>query len=88
MTRQELGSYLGIKLETVSRALSAFAASGMLDVSRREVVLNDVQELRRKLESPAAKDVSRRASPQRAVAPLRSPARAASRDMSMSMMAA
>ena len=60
MTRQELGSYLGIKLETVSRALSAFAASGLMDVSRRELVLNDVEALRRKLESPAAKDCERR----------------------------
>lgn len=59
MTRQELGSYLGIKLETVSRALSAFAAAGLMEVSRREVVLNDLQGLRRKLEVPAAKECAR-----------------------------
>ena len=33
MTRQELGSYLGIKLETVSRTLSAFAAAGLIEVA-------------------------------------------------------
>ncbi len=67
MTRQELGSYLGIKLETVSRALSAFAASGLMDVSRREVVLNDVEELRRRLDSSTAKELGRRISRPRAV---------------------
>jgi CRP/FNR family transcriptional regulator len=88
MTRQELGSYLGIKLETVSRALSAFAASGMMDVSRREVVLNDVQGLRHKLESPTAKDLARRTSHQRALASMPSTARVASRAVSWSRMAA
>jgi CRP/FNR family transcriptional regulator len=85
MTRQELGSYLGIKLETVSRALSAFAASGLMDVSRREMVLNDVAALRRKLESPAAKDCARRAGQQRPVA---SSARVGSRTAVLSQMAA
>lgn len=88
MTRQELGSYLGIKLETVSRALSAFAASGMMDVSRREVVLNDVAGLRRKLESPTAKDLVRRIRHQSAVGSRPSSARVASRAVSWSRMAA
>ena len=88
MTRQELGSYLGIKLETVSRALSAFAAAGLMDVSRREVVLNDVEELRRKLESPSAKEPARRTRHQRAVGALPSSVRAASRAVSLSQMAA
>lgn len=88
MTRQELGSYLGIKLETVSRALSAFAASGLMDVSRREVVLNDVEELRRKLELPTAKELARRTSHQRAVSSMPSSARVASRAVSWSRMAA
>ena len=88
MTRQELGSYLGIKLETVSRALSAFAASGMMDVSRREVVLNDVEGLRRKLESPTVKDLARRISHKRAVGSMPASARVASRAASWSQMAA
>jgi CRP/FNR family transcriptional regulator len=88
MTRQELGSYLGIKLETVSRALSAFSASGLMDVSRREVVLNDVEELRRRLDSPTAKDLARRVSHQRAVSTMSSSARVTSRAMASAQMAA
>ena len=88
MTRQELGSYLGIKLETVSRALSAFATSGLMDVSRREVVLNDIDGLRRKLESPAAKDCARRGSRQRTPDSAAAPGRVTSQAMRVSQMAA
>ena len=35
MTREEIGSYLGLKLETVSRTLSQFADDGMLEVHQR-----------------------------------------------------
>lgn len=45
-TRQEIGSYLGLKLETVSRTLSAFAATGLVDIDRRQVGLRDVDALR------------------------------------------
>jgi CRP/FNR family transcriptional regulator len=47
MTRQEIGSYLGIKLETVSRTLSALAAAGVIGVDRRTVILQDMPALRR-----------------------------------------
>jgi len=50
MTRQEIGSYLGIKLETASRALSALAAAGIIGVNRRTITLRDVPALRRVLE--------------------------------------
>jgi CRP/FNR family transcriptional regulator len=50
MTRQEIGSYLGIKLETVSRTLSGLAARGLIAVDRRTVTLNDIAGLRRILE--------------------------------------
>ena len=46
MSRQEMGNYLGIKLETVSRAFSAFAAAGLLAVDRKEVALRDIAGLR------------------------------------------
>jgi CRP/FNR family transcriptional regulator len=46
-TRQEIGSYLGLKLETVSRTLSAFAAAGLVDIDRRQVTLRDVAGLHR-----------------------------------------
>ncbi|MEO8132672.1 MAG: helix-turn-helix domain-containing protein [Betaproteobacteria bacterium] len=88
MTRQELGSYLGIKLETVSRALSAFAASGLMDVSRRELVLNDVDGLRRKIEAPATNDCARQVA-RKAPASLRhAPPRVVARAAVLSRMAA
>lgn len=88
MTRQELGSYLGIKLETVSRALSAFAASGLMDVSRRELVLNDVEGLRRKIEAPVANGCARQ-STRKAPAGLRhAPPRVVARATVLSRMAA
>jgi CRP/FNR family transcriptional regulator len=45
-TRQEIGSYVGLKLETVSRTLSAFAAAGLVDIDRRQVALRDIAGLR------------------------------------------
>ena len=39
MTRQEIGSYLGIKLETVSRGFSRFQEEGLLQVQGRSVKL-------------------------------------------------
>ncbi len=46
MTREEIGSYLGLKLETVSRTLSAFQEAGYLRVNRREIALIDRDGLR------------------------------------------
>ena len=41
MTREEIGSYLGLKLETVSRAFSKFQDDGILEVKQRQIrVLN------------------------------------------------
>lgn len=37
MTREEIGSYLGLKLETVSRMFSKFMEDGLIEVKRREV---------------------------------------------------
>jgi len=47
MSREEIGSYLGIKLETVSRAFSAFAAAGLMTVDRKELALHDLAALER-----------------------------------------
>ena len=55
MTRGELGSHLGVKLETVSRALSTFAAAGLIRVERRIVTLRDPKALRQILERESAK---------------------------------
>lgn len=46
MTREEIGSYLGLKLETVSRTLSAFQEAGYLQVHRREIAIIDREQLR------------------------------------------
>jgi CRP/FNR family transcriptional regulator len=41
MTREEIGSYLGMKLETVSRTFSKFADDGVIEVRQRHVrILN------------------------------------------------
>lgn len=37
MTREEIGSYLGLKLETVSRAFSRFDQDGIIEVKQRYV---------------------------------------------------
>jgi CRP/FNR family transcriptional regulator len=46
MTRHEIGSYLGLKLETVSRTLSSFQEYGLLSVKVREVEIMDMLRLR------------------------------------------
>jgi cAMP-binding proteins - catabolite gene activator and regulatory subunit of cAMP-dependent protein kinases len=45
MTRDEIGSYLGLSLETVSRLLSRFAEEGILAVRQKHVVIRDVAAL-------------------------------------------
>lgn len=49
MTREEIGSYLGLKLETVSRAFSKFQADGLLKVQNKYVELLDPAGLKRLL---------------------------------------
>jgi CRP/FNR family transcriptional regulator len=46
MTREEIGSYLGLKLETVSRAFSRFQGEGVLEVKHRAVRVVDAAALR------------------------------------------
>ena len=45
MTRQEIGSYLGLKLETVSRTFSRFAEENMIEVHQRHVRIVDVDPM-------------------------------------------
>ncbi|SIP97333.1 fumarate/nitrate reduction transcriptional regulator Fnr [Pseudacidovorax sp. RU35E] len=47
MTREEIGSYLGLKLETVSRTLSKFVDDGIVEVNQRHVRILDAEALRR-----------------------------------------
>lgn len=46
MTRAEIGSFLGLKLETVSRALSRFAQDGLIDVNQKRIQITDPDGLR------------------------------------------
>lgn len=46
MSREEIGSYLGMTLETVSRTLSRLHADRTLDVHRRQVNIRDEAALR------------------------------------------
>jgi CRP/FNR family transcriptional regulator len=46
MTREEIGSYLGLKLETVSRAFSKFQDDGVLEVKQRQLRVLDEEVLR------------------------------------------
>jgi CRP/FNR family transcriptional regulator, anaerobic regulatory protein len=50
MSREEIGSYLGLKLETVSRTFSAFQQQGLLAVDRRHIRIADMDGLSRALE--------------------------------------
>lgn len=46
MTRAEIGSYLGLKLETVSRVLSRFSHDGLIDVNQKHVRIFNAEGLR------------------------------------------
>jgi CRP/FNR family transcriptional regulator len=46
MTRAELGNFLALQLETVTRALSHLHAQGLIGVERREIALTDPVGLR------------------------------------------
>ncbi|MCX7255390.1 MAG: fumarate/nitrate reduction transcriptional regulator Fnr [Polaromonas sp.] len=46
MTREEIGSYLGLKLETVSRTFSKFVEDGMVEVKQRHVRILDTDGLK------------------------------------------
>jgi CRP/FNR family transcriptional regulator len=47
MSREEIGSYLGLKLETVSRTFSKFQAQGLLSVRHRQIEVADAAGLQR-----------------------------------------
>jgi CRP/FNR family transcriptional regulator len=53
MTREEIGSYLGLKLETVSRTFSKFVEDGTLEVKQRHVRILDTEGLQRLVNNPA-----------------------------------
>jgi CRP/FNR family transcriptional regulator len=52
MTREEIGSYLGLKLETVSRAFSKFQDDGLLEVRQRQIRVLDPGALQKLVNGP------------------------------------
>ncbi len=56
MTRAEIGSFLGLKLETVSRALSHFAQEGLIEVEQKHLRILDSDRLRAVLGSSVTKE--------------------------------
>ena len=51
MTREEIGSYLGLKLETVSRLFSQFQKDGLIEVEQKHVRIVDIAGLEKILSS-------------------------------------
>ena len=49
MTREEIGSYLGLKLETVSRAFSRFQDEGLISVHQKHIRILEAAGLKRLL---------------------------------------
>ena len=47
MTREELGSYLGLKLETVSRAFSRFQEEGLIAVQQKHIRILNIPGLKK-----------------------------------------
>jgi CRP/FNR family transcriptional regulator len=45
MTREEIGNYLGLKLETVSRAFSRLQADGVIAVDQKQLRIEDLERL-------------------------------------------
>jgi len=46
MTREDMGSYLGMTLETVSRTLSKFQKRGLIDARGKFIRIVDLERLR------------------------------------------
>jgi CRP/FNR family transcriptional regulator len=53
MTRAEIGNYLGLSVETVSRTFTLFRAQGLLDVQNRRVRIGDAEGFAHLGELPA-----------------------------------
>ena len=54
MSREEIGSFLGLKLETVSRTFSKFQASGLLFVQQKQIQITDPVGLQHLLDGATA----------------------------------
>ena len=68
MTRHEIGSYLGLTLETVSRTLSAFNEIGMITVDQRTIGIKDAESLKTLRRLPPSRSRTKSAAKQKAEA--------------------
>lgn len=55
MTREEIGAYLGLKLETISRVFSRFQEEGVLDVQNKHIRILREGALRALVGAPASR---------------------------------
>ena len=53
MSRQDIGNYLGLAIETVSRLFANFQKNQLLTVNRRQIILTDMRRLRAMVEGCA-----------------------------------
>jgi DNA-binding transcriptional ArsR family regulator len=67
MTRHEIGSYLGLTLETVSRTLSAFNEIGLISVDQRTIGIKDPEALKTLRRLPPSRTRGRRRAAKAAV---------------------
>jgi len=47
MTREEIGSYLGLTIESISRLLSRYKKNSWLNVEHKEIGINDLPALKK-----------------------------------------
>ncbi|NLC24775.1 MAG: helix-turn-helix domain-containing protein [Oxalobacter sp.] len=73
MPRHEIGSYIGLTLETVSRTLSALHEIGWISVDQKTIEIKDIQALRNLRRLPnaktRAKDKAKAAKAEKAIMP-------------------
>jgi CRP/FNR family transcriptional regulator len=55
MSREEIGSYLGLKLETVSRTFSKYSEEGIIEVKQRHIKILKPDVLKQLVKSPNCK---------------------------------
>jgi CRP/FNR family transcriptional regulator len=46
MSREEIGNYLGLTIETISRLFSRFAREGLIKIHQRDVRILDLQAIK------------------------------------------
>ncbi len=70
MTRHEIGSYLGLTLETVSRTLSAFNEIGLISVDQRSIAIKEPDALKTLRRLPPSSARAKQAASRKAKLPL------------------